>query len=274
MSVNKVQLANGETIIDISDSTVTPETLAEGVTAHDASGQKVTGKMVPGGGGKTVQTDWEQMDDTAPDFLKHKPFGDFKQEILPLGEVEFVFSETDGGAVAMFPCNVAVKQDTVLEISWDGTTYTTKALESDVVAFGNLGFLGLEDTGEPFLGMYEQGTIFIMDITVMETVTRELSISIIEKVKVPTEYVPFAHTEFYCQNVQNDEYLYIDRNCTTKATLSNLFYATNAGLISVVQVNFNARYVAVLAIGMLGASYVLVYNGEKAIRLIAADDTT
>lgn len=77
MGVNKVQLANGETIIDISDSTVTPETLAEGVTAHDASGQKITGKMVPGGGGKTVQTDWEQKSETAPDFLKNKPFGDF-----------------------------------------------------------------------------------------------------------------------------------------------------------------------------------------------------
>lgn len=74
MSVNKVQLANGETIIDISDSTVTPETLAEGVTAHDASGQKITGKMVPGGG-TSVQTDWNQTDETAPDFLKNKPFG-------------------------------------------------------------------------------------------------------------------------------------------------------------------------------------------------------
>ena len=82
MSVNKVQLANGETIIDISDSTVTPETLAEGVTAHDASGQKITGKMVPGGGSKTVQTDWNQTDETAPDFLKNKPFGDVPGDTL------------------------------------------------------------------------------------------------------------------------------------------------------------------------------------------------
>ena len=46
MSVNKVQLANGETIIDISDSTVTPETLAKGATAYDASGKKIIGQMV------------------------------------------------------------------------------------------------------------------------------------------------------------------------------------------------------------------------------------
>ena len=61
MSVNKVQLANGETIIDISDSTVTPETLAEGVTAHDASGQKITGKMVPGGGSSDGGVEWKNV---------------------------------------------------------------------------------------------------------------------------------------------------------------------------------------------------------------------
>lgn len=45
MAVNKVRLSNGETLIDISDDTVTPETLAEGVTAHDASGERIVGTM-------------------------------------------------------------------------------------------------------------------------------------------------------------------------------------------------------------------------------------
>lgn len=43
MAVNKVKLSNGETLIDISDDTVTIETLAEGVTAHDKAGAKITG---------------------------------------------------------------------------------------------------------------------------------------------------------------------------------------------------------------------------------------
>lgn len=81
MGVNKVQLANGETIIDISDSTVTPETLAEGVTAHDASGQKITGKMIPGGG-SSVQSDWNQTDSSAADFIKNKPFGEVGGDTL------------------------------------------------------------------------------------------------------------------------------------------------------------------------------------------------
>ena len=43
MAVNKVKLSNGETLIDVSADTVTIETLAEGVTAHDKTGVKITG---------------------------------------------------------------------------------------------------------------------------------------------------------------------------------------------------------------------------------------
>lgn len=45
MEVNKVQLANGEVLIDLTSDSVTEETLAEGATAHDASGNQIIGKM-------------------------------------------------------------------------------------------------------------------------------------------------------------------------------------------------------------------------------------
>lgn len=47
MGVNKV-VFGAVSIMDISDSTVTPETLGEGSTAYDASGQKITGMMKAG----------------------------------------------------------------------------------------------------------------------------------------------------------------------------------------------------------------------------------
>lgn len=50
MAVNKV-VYNGETLVDLTNDTVTSETLAEGVTAHDASGAVITGTMTQGGGG-------------------------------------------------------------------------------------------------------------------------------------------------------------------------------------------------------------------------------
>lgn len=48
MPVNQVYKATGEKIIDISDSTVTAANMAQGVTAYDASGAKITGSMQGG----------------------------------------------------------------------------------------------------------------------------------------------------------------------------------------------------------------------------------
>lgn len=47
MAVNRVDYA-GQTLIDITDSTVTPETLSEGVVAYDASGNRIMGIMSGG----------------------------------------------------------------------------------------------------------------------------------------------------------------------------------------------------------------------------------
>lgn len=45
MGVNKVDLANGETLIDLQNDTVTPKTLAKGKTAHNAQGEQIIGEM-------------------------------------------------------------------------------------------------------------------------------------------------------------------------------------------------------------------------------------
>lgn len=49
MAISKVTLASGDVLIDLTNDTVTPETLAEGVTAHDKSGALITGTMKSGG---------------------------------------------------------------------------------------------------------------------------------------------------------------------------------------------------------------------------------
>lgn len=47
MPVNKVDLANGENLIDLTNDTVTPETLASGATAHNAAGEQIVGTFTP-----------------------------------------------------------------------------------------------------------------------------------------------------------------------------------------------------------------------------------
>lgn len=53
MGISKVEY-NGETLLDISGDTVTPDTLAEGSTAHNSNGEQITGRAVFSGGGGTV----------------------------------------------------------------------------------------------------------------------------------------------------------------------------------------------------------------------------
>lgn len=52
MGVSKVDY-NGENLIDLSNDSVTPATLAEGATAHNSNGDLITGTMTAGGGGST-----------------------------------------------------------------------------------------------------------------------------------------------------------------------------------------------------------------------------
>ncbi len=54
MAVNEV-IYNGKTLIDLKSDTVTPEALAEGVTAHDASGNEITGAF-------TLQNELSEQD--------------------------------------------------------------------------------------------------------------------------------------------------------------------------------------------------------------------
>ena len=54
MANNKVQLANGTVLIDLTSDTVDAEHLAQGYTAHDRSGAAITGTMTGGGLGLTV----------------------------------------------------------------------------------------------------------------------------------------------------------------------------------------------------------------------------
>ena len=46
MAINKVIYGN-ETLLDLTNDTVTPETLEEGVTAHAANGEIITGIATP-----------------------------------------------------------------------------------------------------------------------------------------------------------------------------------------------------------------------------------
>lgn len=67
MAANKIVLATGEVLVDLTGDTVTPEKLANGVTAHDRSGNQITGT-------NTFDVDSSEATATAAEVLAGKTF--------------------------------------------------------------------------------------------------------------------------------------------------------------------------------------------------------
>ena len=66
MGVSKVELSNGETLVDLTKDTVTAETLGEGATAHNSKGEEIVGTMKSGDMLKSVyDTDGDGKVDNA-----------------------------------------------------------------------------------------------------------------------------------------------------------------------------------------------------------------
>lgn len=74
MAVNKVIYA-GETLVDLTGVTVTPETLAEGATALDASGELIVGTMT-GDDLNAVLAEQEQLIAELQETLRNKTAGE------------------------------------------------------------------------------------------------------------------------------------------------------------------------------------------------------
>ena len=103
MAVNKVQYF-GDTLIDLTSDTVTSDTLLQGYTAHDKSGQIIIGSIgdatqstsglmsasdkekldgIQSGAEVNVQSNWTQTTTTADDYIKNKPtkLSDFTNDL-------------------------------------------------------------------------------------------------------------------------------------------------------------------------------------------------
>lgn len=75
MAINKVTLGEN-TLIDLSGDTVSADKLAEGYTAHDKTGNPITGTMTAGGisiNGKT-ETRYAHGNISAGDFVSSLPY--------------------------------------------------------------------------------------------------------------------------------------------------------------------------------------------------------
>lgn len=144
-------------------------------------------------GGGNVQPDWNQNDETQPDYVKNRPFYASDPVETVLVE-ESTVSFVDGGGLYMteFPSTFEATVGETYKVSWDGTAYecTCVNIEGNLY-IGNQSIRGIaSDTGEPFVMMINNG-IGIMIATTDASDSHTLSISgtVTEIVKIPAKFI-------------------------------------------------------------------------------------
>ena len=150
-NINKVVFA-GETLIDLTGDSVTPETLGKGVTAHDKSGAQIVGTMESGGGGGSLPSASK----------KDVNFYDYDGTIL--------YSYTVAEAAALTELPALPSHDGLICQGWNWSLDGIKAMGRAV----NVGAMYITDDGKtriyitlqdgrtsPLLGCCPNGTVTV-----------------------------------------------------------------------------------------------------------------
>ena len=141
--------------------------------------------------------DWNQNDETAPDYVKNRPFytGDPVEMVL-VEESSVSFAFSDKGYNAYFPTSFNAEFGQTYKISWDGTVYECTCNDFRNLPFiGNQSILGIgSDTGEPFIIFNDSGPNETgwFSLTTDTSASHTISISGIGVpiVKIDEKYIP------------------------------------------------------------------------------------
>ncbi len=142
-----------------------------------------------------VQGDWNQNDDTQPDYVKNRPFytGEPVETVLVEESTVTFADDGDGVYAAEFPSTFEATVGEIYKVSWDGTVYEcTCVLFEGLSVIGNLSIAGVSsDTGEPFLMGVHTGVgiiIFTADTSASHTIS--ISGAVAPVVKIDKKYLP------------------------------------------------------------------------------------
>ena len=145
-----------------------------------------------GGGG--VQPDWNQNDETAPDYVKNRPFYTGNPvETVVVEESTVSFTGHGGIYAALFPSTFEATVGETYKVYWDGAVYECTCVNFDnTPVIGNLSIVGLgSDTGEPFLMIISNGEkIEIGTADTSASHTFSISGFVQEVVKIDEKYLP------------------------------------------------------------------------------------
>lgn len=164
------------------------------LTASDVNALPASTTYVKSINGQTgdvdARSDWNQNDETQPDYVKNRPFytNDSVEMLMEETTVEFTKNDDMNLYESIGQYETSLMIGETYQVIWDGTTYEGICDEfTGEPICGNLSIQGLgEDTGEPFF--YGMATFYTRDNSASHTI----SISRMTKVniKIDEKYIP------------------------------------------------------------------------------------
>ena len=165
-NIDTSQLSPGSTAFDISSSKtymLNNKKQWIQVSTGGGGGGGTSGEIISDAG-----SDWNQNDETQPDYIKNRPFytGNPTENVLFNGS--FVFTITGMGpmgerGVYNGVIDFSPEIGQTYQVSWDGAVYSCVGTEyNSLIALGNLSIMNFgSDTGEPFLMTCGTGSVNI-----------------------------------------------------------------------------------------------------------------
>ena len=156
--------------------------------------QKLQARQNIGAGKPQVQPDWNQNDETAPDYVKNRPFytGGPVETVL-VEENTVSFADIGGLYMGEFRSPIEVTIGETYKIYWDSVVYECICVDfNGHTVIGNLSIAGVgSDTGEPFFMIVENASgiaIFTTDTSASHTFS--ISGMVTPVVKIDKKYLP------------------------------------------------------------------------------------
>lgn len=154
-----------------------------------------------------VQPDWNQNDETQPDYVKNRPFYTGVTETVLLEESTVPFAPNGNLYIGGLETTFVITVGETYKVSWDGTVYECTRVDSyGHPAIGNISIGGQgSDTGEPFVMIVSNG--YGIEIATADTsASHTISISrlVKEVVKIDQKYLP--KTAFITYDSNTDTY--------------------------------------------------------------------
>ena len=186
--------ANGNIIINVSSSANDAITLATAGTYSDKN--IIFNVTTPQ---STVQPDWNQNDETQPDYVKNRPFytGDPVENIF-VEESTVSFADAGYGYLGQIQSTFVPTVGETYKVSWDGIDYECTCIESNstpMLGDINILFGESDPDGEPFLiGAFNGAELRIitLDTSASHTFSIVSRESVAPVVKISPKYLPIS----------------------------------------------------------------------------------